>query len=42
MVVEHSDLNPVETMEEGLLKAYNEDKSQMGEHAIWKKILFQY
>jgi hypothetical protein len=40
MVVEHSDLNPVETMEEGLLKAYNEDKSQMGEHAIWEEDTF--
>ena len=40
MPVEHSDLNPVETMEEGLLKAYNEDKSQMGDKAIWEEDTF--
>ena len=40
MPVEASDLNPVETMEEGILKAYNEDKSQIGDFAVWEEDTF--
>ena len=40
MPVEASDLNPVETMEEGILKAYNEDNAHIGDRAVWEEDTF--